>query len=207
MGQYCGDTVGNEKFNVGEFWVDLRCVCITPLTSGPEQWTSFIIWCRAWLCFSLVLLAKSSQVVAAARVAELYTSVEVSLLKHSMTWRDISALHLVPGPALKLPCCCTAKCGAVVACHAQQQPLQSERCQVQTENRDSHWEQLGSFTTPAGSCPASAVLMESGVDLLRSYQPTLAWLQVGGQWPGVRPECSPAGPGGLARSSQRLHPV
>lgn len=116
MGQYCGDTVGNEMFNVGEFWVDLRCVCITTLTSGPEQWTSFIIWCRAWLCFSLVLLAKSSQVVAAACVAELYTSVEVSLLKHSMTWCDISALHLVPGPALKLHC--QARSSSGMSCSA-----------------------------------------------------------------------------------------
>ena len=24
MNQYCGDTVGKEAFNVGEFWCDLR---------------------------------------------------------------------------------------------------------------------------------------------------------------------------------------
>lgn len=25
MQQYCGETVGNELFNVGEYWADLRC--------------------------------------------------------------------------------------------------------------------------------------------------------------------------------------
>ena len=25
ISQYCGETVGNEVFNVGEYWADLRC--------------------------------------------------------------------------------------------------------------------------------------------------------------------------------------
>ena len=76
MGQYCGDTVGNDKFNVGEFWVDLRCVCMAPLTSALERWTSLVIWCRRaagachWCCWQTIV-----RLWQLPRAAELTTSV------------------------------------------------------------------------------------------------------------------------------------